>query len=195
LTQDGHPIAYFSKGLSDSNKKLSTYKTEFFAVMMVGDKWRSYLHKNPFIIKTDHQSLCYLRDHTLSIELQRKVMRKLSGLEFKFAYKKGCDNKVVDALSRAGFHFSINAITTVVPIWIQEVVSSYHIDSQVVSLLQELPVSSPNGQGYSLSNGVMRYKNKIWVGQNSALQTKLISSFHSSAMGGHSGIQTTYKRL
>jgi hypothetical protein len=33
------------------------------------------------------------------------TMRKLAGLQFKFAYKKGCENKVVDALSRIGFHF------------------------------------------------------------------------------------------
>jgi hypothetical protein len=61
-TQDGHPIAYFSKGLSIANQKLSTYEKEFLAVMMTVDKWRSYLHKNPFIIKTDHQSLCHLQD-------------------------------------------------------------------------------------------------------------------------------------
>jgi hypothetical protein len=33
------------------------------------------------------------------------------------------------------------------------------------------------------------------VGQNSALHTKLISAFHSSALGGHSGIHATYHRL
>jgi hypothetical protein len=57
LTQEGHPIAYFSKGLSISNQRLSTYEKEFLAVLMAVDKWRSYLHRNPFIIKTDHQSL------------------------------------------------------------------------------------------------------------------------------------------
>jgi hypothetical protein len=43
LTQEGHPIAYFSKGLSIFNQKLSTYEKEFLSVMMVVDKWRSYL--------------------------------------------------------------------------------------------------------------------------------------------------------
>jgi hypothetical protein len=33
------------------------------------------------------------------------------------------------------------------------------------------------------------------VGNNSALQTKLISAFHASAIGGHSGIEATYQRL
>jgi hypothetical protein len=42
---------------------------------------------------------------------------------------------------------------------------------------------------------VIRYKDKIWVAQNSALQTRLISAFHGSALGEHSGIQATYQRL
>jgi hypothetical protein len=105
LSQSGHPIAYFSKGLSKTNKKLSTYEKEFLAVMMAVDKWRSYLHRNPFIIRTDHQSLYHLQDQTLSTDLQKEAMRKLAGLQFKFTYKKGVDNKATDALSRICFHF------------------------------------------------------------------------------------------
>jgi hypothetical protein len=69
LSQNGHPITYFSKGLSANNQKLSTYEKEFLIVLMVVDKWRSYLHKNPFLKKTDHQSLCHLQDQTLSTDL------------------------------------------------------------------------------------------------------------------------------
>jgi hypothetical protein len=46
---------------------------------MAVDKW-SYLHRNPFIIKTDHQSLCHLQDQTLSTDPQNKAMRKLASL-------------------------------------------------------------------------------------------------------------------
>jgi hypothetical protein len=76
MSQSGHPLAYFSKGFSTTNQKLLTYEKEFLAVLMAVDKWRSYLHKNPFIIKTGHQSLCHLQDQTLSTNLQIKAMRK-----------------------------------------------------------------------------------------------------------------------
>jgi hypothetical protein len=135
LSQDGHPIAYFSKGLSIANQSLSTYENEFLAVLMVVDKWRSYLHQNPFIIKTNHQSLCHIQDQTLSTDLQRKAMRKLAGLQFKFAYNKGCENKVADALSRVGIHMNLQPMSGVLPIWIQEVVNSYHGDAFATSLL------------------------------------------------------------
>jgi hypothetical protein len=195
LSHEGHPIVYFSKGLSATNKKLSTYEKEFLAVVMTVDKWRSYLHRNAFLIKTDHQSLTHLQDQTLSIDLQRKAMRKLAGLQFKFAYKKGSENKVVDALSRVGFHFHLHATSAVIPVWVQEVVNSYQHDAAAQALLQELAVVEDNAQGYSLQDGVIRHNSRIWVGANSALRTKLIASFHSSALGGHPGIQATYQRL
>jgi hypothetical protein len=193
LTKEGHPIAYFSKGLSVTNQKLSTYEKELLVVMMTTDKWRCYLHTNPFIIKTHHQSFCHLQDQTLSTDLQWKAMRKMAGLQFKFAYKKGAKYNVADGLSRIGFHF--HAISAVVSIWIQGVINSYHNDATATALLQELAVVQHNDQGYSLSNGVIRYKDRIWIENNSALQTKRVSSFHSCALGGHSGIQATYHRL
>jgi hypothetical protein len=54
---------------------------------------------------------------------------------------------------------------------------------------------SPNDKGFSPSQGLIRNKKRIWVGANSALHTKIISAFHSSAMGGHSGIQATFQRV
>jgi hypothetical protein len=44
LSQEGHPIAFFSKALSANNKKLSAYEKEFLAVLMAVDKW-SYLSR------------------------------------------------------------------------------------------------------------------------------------------------------
>jgi hypothetical protein len=58
------------------------------------------------------------------------------------------------------------------------------VDDSAQKLLQELAVVNPNDKGFSLSQGLIRHKKKIWVGANSALHTKIISAFHSSAMGG-----------
>jgi hypothetical protein len=60
LSQSGHPIQYFSKGLSAANKKLSTYEKEFLAIMIAVEKWRCYLCRNPFVSRIDHQSLTHL---------------------------------------------------------------------------------------------------------------------------------------
>jgi hypothetical protein len=61
--------------------------------------------------------------------------------------------------------------------------------------LQALAVHSPDSQGFELHQGLIKVHCKIWVGANSALQTKLINAFHNSAIGGHSGVLPTYKCL
>jgi hypothetical protein len=101
-----------------SNQRLSTYEKEFLAVLIAVDKWHSCLNRQPFIIQTDDKSLYHLQDQNLSNEMQRKAMVKLVGLQFKFQYKKGSDNKVADALSRVAQAFSIQGTSVVVPVWI-----------------------------------------------------------------------------
>jgi hypothetical protein len=73
--------------------------------------------------------------------------------------------------------------------------NSYSTDPMAQQLLQELTVVNPNAQGYSLEDGLIRYKKKVWIGANSILQTKIIHVFHASAIGGHSGILPTYHRI
>jgi hypothetical protein len=63
-------------------------------------------------------------------------------------------------------------------------------DGQAYELLTQLAVSSPNDQGYSLNQGIIRMAEQIWVGNNSALKTRLINAFHSTALGGHSRVRT-----
>jgi hypothetical protein len=52
--------------------------------------------------------------------------------------------------------------------------------------------SVPN---FSWVQGVLRHKNRVWVGDDAELQDRLVSAFHCSALGGHSGIPVTYRRI
>jgi hypothetical protein len=195
LMQRGHPIAYMSKALGLLNIKLSIYEKEFLAVIMAVDKWRQYLQRGPFTILTDHKSLCNLADQQLTTELQKKAMSKLVGLQFEFKYKKGIENGAADSLSRVGHLLATTLVSSCRPDWLQEVLNSYITDATATTLLQELAIHSPNDKGFSLDKGVIQYKNRMYIGENLALQTKLISSLHDSAVGGHSGIQATYQRI
>jgi len=59
-------------------------------------------------------------------------------------------------------------------------------------------VSKPLGvktQGLSLEEGLLKYKNKIWVGGNTSMQLKLVQILHSSPIGGHSGVSATIKHI
>lgn len=39
LSQQGHPVAYYSKALGPTNQKLTIYEKEFLAIMMAIDRW------------------------------------------------------------------------------------------------------------------------------------------------------------
>ena len=65
-------------------------------------------------------------------------------------------------------------------------------DKAAQTLLTQLTLSSPNAQGFSLDQGVIRHHGKVWVGQNSATQTRIIVALHASPVGGHSGQKATF---
>lgn len=91
--------------------------------------------------------------------------------------------------------YTISAVSSCQPTWAQEVINFYQTDDAASDLLARLAIHSPDDNGYFLSNGLIRVKDRLWISNNSALQTKLISALHSSAVGGHSGVRATYQRV
>jgi hypothetical protein len=122
-------------------------------------------------------------------------MARLMDLKFKILYKKGKENVAADALSRVANVMALQGVSEVQPLWVQEILNSYTTNSKAQQLLIQLAVHSPKEDGFSLEQGLIRYNGRIWLGENSAVQTKLIAVFHASAIGGHSGIKVTYHRL
>jgi hypothetical protein len=195
LLQNAQPIAFLSKALGPRHRALSIYEKEFLALVMAVERWRSYMQLQEFVIVTDHKSLAYLSEQNLHSDMQRKAMTRLMGLKFKIVYRQGKENTVSDSLSRVGHRMALQAVATVQPAWIQEVVNSYTTDPAAQSLLTKLVVHSPDDNGFSLHQHLIRHHGKVWIGSNSALQTRLIAALHSSVIGGHSGTKATYYRL
>jgi hypothetical protein len=63
---------------------------------------------------------------------------------------------VADALSRIPTLMQIQSCPEVRPAWIQEVLNSYVTDAHAQELLAQLAISSPNDQGYTLHQGIIR---------------------------------------
>lgn len=110
------------------------------------------------------------------------------GLQYKICYKKGSTNNADDALSRVPPHefTDIMALSSAQPIWLAHLQDTYEQDLHAKQLLAELTIHSEQGH-FSLIQGVIRYKGRIWLGHNVALQQKVMQALHSSAIGGHSG--------
>jgi hypothetical protein len=53
--------------------------------------------------------------------------------------------------------------------WLQEVLNSYVTDAEAQQRLTELAVTSPDDHGYTLVQGVIHLRGRVWIGANSAL--------------------------
>ena len=117
------------------------------------------------------------------------------GLQYKILYKKGSKNGAVDALSRRVPTTQSYAISSVSNTWLDEVVRGYYSDQTAMALLAQLAASPDSRPPFSLVQGVIRYKNRLWLGSNKPMQLKIMIVLHSSPLGGHSGAPATYGKI
>lgn len=195
LQQEGHPIAFMSKPLSPKFQGLSTYEKEYLAIIMAVEQWRPYLQHKEFTILTDQKSLIHLEQHRLTTPWQQKAFTKLLGLQYCIKYKKGSDNGAADALSRAQHAEQLSAISVCQPAWLQDILSSYNSNPQAQRILERLAIRPDPKQRFTVVQGIIRFRNRIWLGGSTALQQQIVSAFHDSPMGGHSGFPATYSRV
>ncbi|WVZ81498.1 hypothetical protein U9M48_028869 [Paspalum notatum var. saurae] len=195
LMQEGHPVAFMSKPLGIRNQALSVYEKECLAILLAVDKWRPYLQHRPFVIRTDHRSLLHLTEQRVTSRLQHKALIKLMDLQFSIQYKKGITNAAADALSRCPLQQEVSSVSESIPSWIQKLKEGYADDAAAQQLLTELSVDPQHDKGFSLDQGVLRYKGRVWVGNNSLAQQHILQALHDNGLGGHSGITATYHRI
>jgi hypothetical protein len=67
-------------------------------------------------------------------------------------------------------------------------------DSTAQKLIESLTTGAKR-EHYTLTQGVIRFKGRIWLGANKELHQMVMSALHDSAVGGHSGFPVTYRRI
>lgn len=195
LQQGGHPIAYVSKALGPRTRGFSTFEKESLAILLAVDQWKAYLQPTEFVIHTDQKSLIHLTDQKLHTYWQQKVLTKLMSYQYKITYKKGSTNCAADALSKAPQTGPcLNAISVAQPVWLQELISSYDSSPLAQKWLSALSINNPEGH-FSLNQGIIKYKNLIWLGHSVELQHKVTDQLHATPVGGHSGALVTFHRV
>lgn len=86
------------------------------------------------------------------------------GLDYIIQYRKGKENRVADALSRKGSEGVTQAITGAIPEWITEVVKSYETDDHCRKLIASLTLRTTAQNHYTYSQGLIRYKERLYIG-------------------------------
>ena len=100
LSQEGHPIAFFSKQFCPKLLRSSMYVRELAAITAAVKKWRQYLLGHHFVILTDHRSLKKLMNQAIQTPEQHRFLARLLGFNYVIQYRAGKSNVVADALSQ-----------------------------------------------------------------------------------------------
>lgn len=181
LLQNGKAIAYYSSAFFPKNAALSTYEKEALAII---EAWRHYFLGHKRIIRTYHQSIKFMTDQKLNNAIQHKLVLKLLEFDYQLEYKKGKANIMADALSRK---YQLLVISLFTHKWIEQVKKSYLSNPKCKTLMENL-LLAPNHTIISdtIQAGIIRHKGEIFVGDDIALKTKLLTALDSSALGGHS---------
>ncbi|TYK11209.1 Transposon Tf2-6 polyprotein [Cucumis melo var. makuwa] len=121
LVQSKRPIAFYSHTFSMRDRVRPVYERELMAVVLSVQRWRPYLLRAKFIVKTDQKSLKFLLEQRVIQPQYKKWLSKLLGYSFEVVYKLDLENKAADALSRRPPNIQLNTIS-----------APYLVDLQVI---------------------------------------------------------------
>jgi hypothetical protein len=71
----------------------------------------------------------------------------------------------------------------------------YANDHATTEMIAKMSINSEAVPGFTLCDGVLRYGGRIWIGDNVALQQRILQAVHSSVLGSHSGFPNIYQHL
>ena len=105
LSQNGRPVAFFSRSLQGSELRHAAIEKEAQAIIEAIRHWRHFLTGQHFTLKTDQKSVSYMFDQRNRGKIKNdKIMRwrlELACYSFDIIYRPGKENILPDTLSRA----------------------------------------------------------------------------------------------
>ncbi|GBG64643.1 hypothetical protein CBR_g45698 [Chara braunii] len=193
------PIEYMSKKMPSQKLAKSTYEKELYAVYKALTHWRHYLFGRFFILRTDHQTLRWMRTQPVLSDALKRWIEVIEQYDFDPQYLKGEYNKVVDALSRRP-DFSGAVITEfdLTDDVTHSLVEAYRQDQFMSEITRKLEAKDKKTSAeFKLVNGLLfleKAGNKhLCVPNSESLRSLFLGEYHDAT--GHFGYKKTAANL
>ena len=191
LSQDSHPVSYFSEKLNDAKGRYSNYDRELFAVVQALKFWRHYLLYRDFTLYSDHDALQFLHSQKKLSARHGRWTKFLQEYTFSLLRRPDCDNKVADALNRRQHALQIS----------QAVITGFDQIPLLYDNCVDFQTAWPNTShhmatpdGYRKEEGFLFYHDRLCIPEGST-QDFLIWELHGGGLAGHFGITKTLHAL
>lgn len=105
LSQNGRPVAFFSRTLNMSEKLQPAVEKEAAAIIEAVRHWRHYLSCRRFVLTTDQEAVSFMFEKKKGTKIKNdKIMRwrlELSTYQYDINFRPGKKNLSADAISRS----------------------------------------------------------------------------------------------
>ena len=132
LEQYGHPIAYLSHCLSNTEMNWDTGDQKLLAFIIALKEWSVYLRGRSFIFRTDHEPIRNLQSKARLTGRQYRWLDIFQEHSFDVEHIPGIQHVAPDALSRRPDHMStlaLKSIPLLSPDFSSQIRNSYEQDS------------------------------------------------------------------
>ena len=214
--QDGSPIAYASRVMTDTESRYAQIEKELLAALFACRKFHDFTYGNKVVIETDDKPLISIVKkplHAAPARLQRMLLQ-LQNYDLEFVYKTGKDLFVADGLSRAYIHqvpleiesnsdFEVLSVQSVSPTRMEELQRITSTDPTMQKLAQvirhgwpmkctDLPLDL--APYFPVRDELLVDKEIVLKSQRVVVLESLRRSYIEQLHKGHPGIEATKKR-
>ena len=125
----------------------------------------------------------------------QKCVCKLLGFDFEIQYKAGHLNQAADALSRRPVEVAFASLMTSQWWDWDKLKTELDKDDFLQRLMLDLMEGTMVHSGFELRDGLLFFKGRLVVPRIFSLIPLILTEFHSTPIGGHSGETKTYQRI
>ncbi|GBG91571.1 hypothetical protein CBR_g52605 [Chara braunii] len=193
------PVEYMSNKMSSQKLAKSTYEKELYAVYKALTHWRHYLLGRFFILRTDHQTLRWMRTQSVLSDALKRWIEVIEQYDFDPQYLKGEYNKVVDALShKPDFSGALITEFDLTDNVTQSLVEAYHEDQFTSEIIRRLQAKDKkNSAEFELVNGLLFLEKagnkRLCVPNSESLRSLFLGECHDAT--DHFGYKKTAANL